>query len=579
MAPSIADLNGHGSAVPVQSHFKPSGQENGMTNHSEIKNGDATWKPTVIRPSANDVNIREEPFGLRKKMRIAILGAGISGINFFKFAEERLQNVEIVCYEKNRDVGGTWLENRYPGCACDIPSVVYQFPWRPYHWTKYYSHSPEIWEYIKMVEQENNFVDKYVKLRHKIMQVAWRDDESKWRMIIQDLGTGKEFEDVVDIVIDGGGKSFPLTMHRGRRLLSRLMACTRQALTERTGILNRWKWPKIDGLNDFQGDLVHSANWNRNCDLKGKRVSLIGAGSSAVQILPNIYETVSRAFTFVRNRIWITAGFAQTFAGKDGSNFIYSDQQHQLFDQADDYLAYRKMIEDELNQRFSFIINGSQAQKDARAFSENEMRTLLKDQPDLLDKIMPTDFDVGCRRPTPGNGYLEALTGPKTTAYTEQLQKITKKGFIDPDGNEQEVDVIICATGFDTSYSPKYPLFVNGVDMNEKWKNRDKVPSYLSVAYAEVPNYFINGGAYCPSAHGSFFPIVSAYTDYELHIITKMQVENIKSVRPKVHATEHFLRHANTFLKRTAWTGPCSSWFKGGNIDGIPVSCPRHFCG
>ena len=143
-----------------------------------------------------------------------------------KFAEERLQNVEIVCYEKNRDVGGTWLENRYPGCACDIPSVVYQFPWRPYHWTKYYSHSPEIWEYIKTVEQENNFVQKYVKLRHKIMQVAWRDDESKWRMIIQDLETGKEFEDVVDIVIDGGG------------------------------ILNRWKWPNIEGLNDFQGDLV-----------------------------------------------------------------------------------------------------------------------------------------------------------------------------------------------------------------------------------------------------------------------------------------------------------------------------------
>ena len=238
-------------------------------------------------------------------------------------------------------------------------------------------------------------------------------------------------------------------------------------------------------------------------------MALIGAGSSAVQILPNIYDRTQAVTTWIRNRIWITAGFAQAFAGKDGANFTYSDEQHQLFDDADAYLAYRKTIEDELNQRFSFIINGSQAQKDARVFSENEMRTLLKDRTDLLDKIMPTDFDVGCRRPTPGNGYLEALTGPKTTAYTEQLQKITEKGFIDPDGNEREVDVIICATGFDTSYSPKYPLFVNGIDMNEKWKNRDKVPSYLSIGYAEVPNYFINGGAYCPSAHGSFFPVGS----------------------------------------------------------------------
>jgi cation diffusion facilitator CzcD-associated flavoprotein CzcO len=87
---------------------------------------------------------------------------------------------------------------------------------------------------------------------------------------------------------------------------------------------------------------------------------------------------------------------------------------------------------------------------------------------------------------TPGNGYLEALVGPKTTAYTEQIQRITKNGFIDPDGVEHHVDVIICATGFDTSYNLKYPVYVNGVDMNEKWRSRDKVPSYLSVGYAEV---------------------------------------------------------------------------------------------
>jgi cation diffusion facilitator CzcD-associated flavoprotein CzcO len=104
MAPSIAELNGGHGTVPVDSHAGANG---------------------------GDVTIREENFGTKKRMRIAMLGAGISGINFFKFAEEKLENVDIVCYEKNRDVGGTWLENRYPGCACDIPSVVYQFPWRP----------------------------------------------------------------------------------------------------------------------------------------------------------------------------------------------------------------------------------------------------------------------------------------------------------------------------------------------------------------------------------------------------------------------------------------------------------------
>jgi cation diffusion facilitator CzcD-associated flavoprotein CzcO len=325
-----------------------------------------------------------------------------------------------------------------------------------------------------MVAQENNFVEKYIKLRHKIVRATWTDEASKWTVTVQNLETGQEFEDQVDIIIDGGG------------------------------VLNRWKWPDIEGLNDFTGDLLHSANWNQGCDLTNKRVALIGAGSSGVQILPNIYDRVSKVYTWVRNRIWITAGFAQAFAGKDGANFIYTDEQRKLFSDPDSYLTYRKAIEGELNRRFEFIINGSQAQKDAREFSENEMKTLLKKRPDLLDKIMPTNFDVGCRRrelqsfpdipkplaepstATPGNGYLEALISPKTTAYTEQIRRITKTGFIDPDGIEHQVDVIICATGFDTTYNLKFPVYVNGLDMNEKWQSRDKVPSYLSLGYAEV---------------------------------------------------------------------------------------------
>lgn len=117
MVPSIAEVHGGHGTPPGDSHLRPSGAMSG----SHIMNGHTN----------EDVSIHPEPFGTKKKMRIAMLGAGISGLNFFKFAEQKLENVEIVCYEKNRDVGGTWLENRYPGCACDIPSVVYQFPWRP----------------------------------------------------------------------------------------------------------------------------------------------------------------------------------------------------------------------------------------------------------------------------------------------------------------------------------------------------------------------------------------------------------------------------------------------------------------
>jgi cation diffusion facilitator CzcD-associated flavoprotein CzcO len=318
---------------------------------------------------------------------------------------------------------------------------------------------------------------------------------------------------------------------------------------------------------------------------------LIGTGSSGVQILPNIYDQASKIHAWVRNPIWITAGFAPAFAGKDGANFecifptarIQSQiidyvadtkEQQEVLSDPESYLAYRKMIEGELNKRFGFIIKGSAAAKAARDFAENEMKTKLASRPDLIEKIMPTNFGIGCRRPTPGNGYLEALSGEKTTTYTGQLQRITEKGFIDPNGNEQEVDVIICATGFDTSYIPAYDIHVNGTDVRAKWC-KDTVPSYLSASIAEMPNFFIFAGAFCPSAHGSFFPIVDAYSNYFIKFISKIQRENIRSLRPKAKAAEQFVRHAKTFLKRTAWTDPCSSWFKGGKgVDATPKIYP-----
>ena len=168
-----------------------------------LPNGETRKRPLMYNPSPDDVNILEQLYGTKKKVRVVVLGAGMSGINFFKLAEERLQNVDIVCYEKNADIGGTWYENRYPGCACDIPSVVYQFPWRPIEWSKYYSHSPEIWGYLKTVVRENSFIEKYIKLQHRINYVSWDNDTGQWTLSIQAMATGREFKDHADLVIDG----------------------------------------------------------------------------------------------------------------------------------------------------------------------------------------------------------------------------------------------------------------------------------------------------------------------------------------------------------------------------------------
>jgi cation diffusion facilitator CzcD-associated flavoprotein CzcO len=142
-----------------------------------------------------------------------------------------------------------------------------------------------------MVERENKFIDKYVKLRHQIMSAEWTDEDAKWKVTVKDLEGGGVSEEWVDVLLNGGG------------------------------ILNNWKWPDTPGLKSFKGKLLHSARWDDDYDFTDKRVAVIGAGSSAVQIIPTIYPKVKSLYHWVRSPVWITAGFAQAFAGKEGKNY------------------------------------------------------------------------------------------------------------------------------------------------------------------------------------------------------------------------------------------------------------------
>ena len=259
--------------------------------------------------------IREEPYGTKRKVRVVLMGAAASTVNFLKKAEEQMENLDICVYEKNRDVGGTWLENRYPGCACDIPSVNYQFSWKIKLWTHFYSFSPEIWEYLKEIYDENDFINKYVKLKHKIEKVQWNNEKGNWIFQIRNLATDTVFQDEAEYFINAGG------------------------------VLNNFKWPDIPGLRDFKGKMMHSAEYDEGFALDGKKVAVLGAGSSGVQIVANIQPKVEKFYHWVQSPIWITAGFAQTWAGTDGANFKYTPEQMKyLQENPKKYLEYRKQV-------------------------------------------------------------------------------------------------------------------------------------------------------------------------------------------------------------------------------------------
>lgn len=152
-----------------------------------------------------DVKIRDDFYGTRRKLRIGILGAGISCINFLHFAEQQLSNVEFVVWDKNEDFGGVWLTSRYPGCRCDIPSIVYQFSWRPNKfWSEFYAPAKENLEYIQMVAREAGFY-KYMKFRQEIERAEWRDEEGMWTLKVKDLASGQVAEEKVDLFLELNG--------------------------------------------------------------------------------------------------------------------------------------------------------------------------------------------------------------------------------------------------------------------------------------------------------------------------------------------------------------------------------------
>ncbi|KAL2836227.1 putative dimethylaniline monooxygenase [Aspergillus pseudodeflectus] len=489
--------------------------------------------------------IPSTPLGSLRPLRIIVIGFGAGGINLAHiFSQPRHKNIRIQCYEKNPEVGGTWYENRYPGCACDIPSVNYQFSWHPKpDWSRYYAGSEEILEYFKDVVRTHD-LGKFVKLSHSVVGAWWDEHRGKWRVRVQPGEEGTEaFEDEGDVLINA------------------------------TGVLNNWKWPQVPGVEKFEKKL-HSASWDTSIELEDKVVGVIGNGSSAVQIIPAILPKVKQLKAFMRSPTWITAGFAQKYAGENGANFDYSEEQKQKFrDDPAEYLHYRKMVEEELNQRFKFIINGTPAQKEALAFAQAEMTRKLNGREDLVSKLVPTDYAVGCRRPTPGNGFLECITDEKCSVTFESITEVTETGIITQDGVHHDMDVLVCATGFDVSFKPKFPIVgKSGLELKDAWAKQPD--TYLSATIPHFPNYFMINGPFGPYGHGSILPIIEIITRYIEKFLTKLARENIKSFYPKQEAVDDFRRHRELFLLRTAWSSPCRSWFKGGTVDGPILMWP-----
>ncbi|KAH0412902.1 FAD/NAD(P)-binding domain-containing protein, partial [Aureobasidium melanogenum] len=299
----------------------------------------------------------------QRPIKVIVVGAGYSGIYHGIRIPERLRNVELTIYDKNAGVGGTWYENRYPGCACDIPSHSYQYSFNPNpNWSSMYSPAAEIQAYLESTVKKYS-VDRFIKLRHEIKSCRWDAEASKWFVQVEDLEAKRTFEDSSDVLI----------MARGG--------------------LNHIAWPQIEGLRSFEGEIMHSAAWNQEYDFTNKRIGVIGSGSSAIQIIPSLQRLSGTHLScFIRSRTWISPPFGQAIQDKlkmDGFKFT-EEQKKKFRDDPEAFFKFRMEIEEGGNEIHELTIMGTDMQKGAQKHFEENMKTRLQKKPEIYDWLKPS---------------------------------------------------------------------------------------------------------------------------------------------------------------------------------------------
>lgn len=312
-----------------------------------------------------------------RKLRIACIGAGISAMNlayklYYEWRETLSDLTDLVIYEANESMGGTWLVNTYPGVACDVPAHIYTFPFEPNpNWSAFYASGGEILEYFKKTVAKYR-LDRDVKCGHRVSHAQWNEESGKWNLKL-DTKDGV-VEDSCDIFVSA------------------------------VGFLSKWRWPSIPGLHDFEGHLMHSASWDSSFDSTGKRLAVIGNGSSAIQIVPQVVEKAAHLSNYIRHPTYITAGLGANIIGNK-TQYFYSEEEKQAFrDNPEELKAHRKKIQAGSNRAFDMFVKESDAQVAGRKFTADQMKEKLGNNDELASKLTP-DYEVGCRRATPGRAF------------------------------------------------------------------------------------------------------------------------------------------------------------------------------
>lgn len=450
--------------------------------------------------------------------RAVIIGTGFSGLGM-AIALQR-QGVDFVILEKADDVGGTWRDNSYPGCACDIPSHLYSYSFEPKpDWLHPFSYQPEIWDYLKGIGDKYG-LRRYIVFNSLVDRGYWDDDECRWHVFTAD---GREY--VAQFLISGAGA------------------------------LHIPSLPQIDGRDEFTnagGFAFHSAQWDHSVDLTGKRVAIIGTGASAIQIVPEIVKHVGELQLYQRTPPWVVPRTNRALPGA-------------LRWAMGRIPGLRAGVRVALYWGHEALAYGMTKRPGALTFVEAlvkwNIRRSVRDR-ELRRKLLP-HYRIGCKRILNSSTYYRAVASPKTTLITEPITAITGDGIVTADGIERPVDVIVYATGFHVTDSYTYIQIKGrrGEDLIDRW-NTEGLAAHRGITVADVPNLFFLLGPNTGLGHNSVVFMIESQIRYTADAIATCDRLGARALAPTRAAQDRFNRRLQAKLAGSVWnSGGCRSWY------------------
>ncbi|MBT1449650.1 NAD(P)/FAD-dependent oxidoreductase [Glaciecola sp. XM2] len=446
---------------------------------------------------------------------IIIIGTGFGGISAAIKLNQRGIH-DFIMLERRSFFGGTWMQNRYPGAAVDVPSPLYSVEGEPYPWTRLFAKRNELEAYTAHLVEKHQLNEK-IKLNAEVKQAKWMDDH--WQLTLKD----------------------------GQVLQAR-------TVINATGPLSTPVVPEFEGKDDFEGQSFHCNDWPDNLDLQDKKVAIIGSGASAIQIIPAIVEKVKKLHVFQRTPHWVIPRFDPKFP-KWIQKLLSVKWLYGLIKRAI-YVHYEVRVLAFKYSKFLLTVVG-----------QGPANRLLKKQvPDeAFRKTLTPDFVIGCKRILISNTYFPALQKDNVSFHDKSsgIKRITKTGIVTSKDESLDVDVIVYATGYDAADS-LISYEVRGrhnIALADQWSEYPR--AYLGTSVPNFPNFFVVTGPNTGIGHTSAIYVIESQMRYIMQCVEKLQTPGVNSIEPTEYAEEQYTQMIHKEMERTVWHyGGCQSWYQ-----------------